>query len=153
MDNIDDVLRPKCKRCKNHGIIVVLKDHEGRCPRINCACGRCQLDRERAKFQLRQRKAYKPMKNERPRPGTANRLNPGAQEDGGLRGVPDSGSPNSNTSTVHVPYGPYMPAPGPNQVVPENAPLIAPSPSKYNNTPHKNTGLNHTDQWTPAARA
>eukprot|EP00079_Xenopus_tropicalis_P008402 XP_002931473.1 PREDICTED: doublesex- and mab-3-related transcription factor B1 [Xenopus tropicalis] len=41
---------PKCSRCRNHGLLVPVRGHSGRCARKFCTCPKCSLISERAKI-------------------------------------------------------------------------------------------------------
>ncbi|MBN3316116.1 DMRTB factor, partial [Atractosteus spatula] len=50
---------PKCARCRNHGFIVQLKGHTGKCPFYHCSCWKCSLITERTKIMASQRRLKK----------------------------------------------------------------------------------------------
>ncbi|XP_023674298.1 uncharacterized protein [Paramormyrops kingsleyae] len=50
---------PKCARCRNHGFIVQLKGHAGKCEFHHCACWKCSLITERTKIMAFQRRIKK----------------------------------------------------------------------------------------------
>ena len=37
----------RCSRCKNHGILVLLRGHKKSCPFRACSCSKCQLQGEK----------------------------------------------------------------------------------------------------------
>lgn len=49
--------RPKCSRCRHHGIIVPLKGHMKWCPFRSCVCWKCHLITQRTRITTLQRRA------------------------------------------------------------------------------------------------
>lgn len=57
---------PKCARCRNHGFVVQLKGHSGKCQFRQCLCWKCSLINERTKILASQRRIKSVQGNESP---------------------------------------------------------------------------------------
>ncbi|XP_016386192.1 doublesex- and mab-3-related transcription factor B1-like [Sinocyclocheilus rhinocerous] len=57
---------PKCARCRNHGFVVQLKGHSGRCQFKQCLCWKCSLINERTRILASQRRIRSVQGNESP---------------------------------------------------------------------------------------
>ncbi|KAK9526517.1 hypothetical protein VZT92_015214 [Zoarces viviparus] len=55
--------KPKCTRCRNHGIIVPKKGHVKCCPFLNCDCWKCDIITRRTRITTLQRSLKKASKN------------------------------------------------------------------------------------------
>uniref|UniRef100_A0A8C5PIB9 DM domain-containing protein n=1 Tax=Leptobrachium leishanense TaxID=445787 RepID=A0A8C5PIB9_9ANUR len=92
---------PKCSRCRNHGVVVPVRGHSGRCEWKACTCSKCSLITERHKIMA----AHKQLR----RPGSE-------EEESGSAGVEtvrhmesgDSGERRQESGTP-VPLQPIMP--------------------------------------------
>ncbi len=92
--------RPKCCRCRHHGIIVPQKGHGKSCPFLKCDCCRCNLITQRTELtaMLRNlRKAQNKPQNTEQRPGATTVENRAADESFSIP-APDGGARRSVTS-------------------------------------------------------
>ncbi|KAM4872852.1 doublesex- and mab-3-related transcription factor B1 [Thomomys bottae] len=63
----DNTLRtPKCSRCRNHGFLVPVKGHSGKCSWKHCTCEKCYLITERQKIMAAQKVLKKQAAEEEP---------------------------------------------------------------------------------------
>ncbi|KAL2097765.1 hypothetical protein ACEWY4_006972 [Coilia grayii] len=62
---------PKCARCRNHGFVVPLKGHAGKCQFFSCKCWKCSLITERTKIMATQRRLKKEQRDEIAKKGLA----------------------------------------------------------------------------------
>ncbi|KAG8436881.1 hypothetical protein GDO86_007827 [Hymenochirus boettgeri] len=46
---------PKCSRCRNHGLSVLVRGHSGSCAWKHCTCPKCSLITKRSKIQTAQK--------------------------------------------------------------------------------------------------
>ncbi|XP_051556518.1 doublesex- and mab-3-related transcription factor B1-like isoform X2 [Myxocyprinus asiaticus] len=68
---------PKCARCRNHGFVVPLKGHSGKCQFRSCLCWKCSLIAERTKILASQRRIKTVNGNESPNAESAAAHRPG----------------------------------------------------------------------------
>uniref|UniRef100_A0A665TN20 DM domain-containing protein n=1 Tax=Echeneis naucrates TaxID=173247 RepID=A0A665TN20_ECHNA len=61
--------RPKCSRCRHHGIVVPQKGHLKTCPFLGCLCWKCRLVSQRTRIATLQRHLKK-AQNEPPDPAS-----------------------------------------------------------------------------------
>ncbi|XP_062291390.1 epiplakin [Scomber scombrus] len=52
--------RPKCTRCRHHGIVVPQKGHMKFCPFVDCDCWKCYLIKQRTRLTALQRNLNRP---------------------------------------------------------------------------------------------
>ncbi|XP_058407966.1 doublesex- and mab-3-related transcription factor B1 [Diceros bicornis minor] len=122
----DKMLRtPKCSRCRNHGFLVPVKGHAGKCRWKQCTCEKCYLITERQKIMAAQKVLKKQAsEEEQERPELASgaaAAAPGAS----LRPLPllaasrDAGPGPKGRATASVPGRPPRgPSPGPSAFQP-----------------------------------
>nr|XP_033772669.1 doublesex- and mab-3-related transcription factor B1 isoform X2 [Geotrypetes seraphini] len=67
--NGEKMLRtPKCSRCRNHGFVVPVKGHAGKCRWKQCRCEKCNLISERQKIMAAQKALKKQLQEEQDQP-------------------------------------------------------------------------------------
>lgn len=64
-DSVGTNWRPKCARCRHHGIVTMKKGHTKLCPFLECQCSKCGLITERTKITALQRELRKAKKEQR----------------------------------------------------------------------------------------
>lgn len=55
---------PKCARCRNHGFVVPLKGHSGKCQFLSCKCWKCSLITQRTTIMATQRQLKKSQRDD-----------------------------------------------------------------------------------------
>ncbi|XP_005940963.1 doublesex- and mab-3-related transcription factor B1 [Haplochromis burtoni] len=93
--------KPKCARCRHHGIIVPKKGHTKICPFLKCQCWKCYLITERTKIAALQREMKRAMKETRP---GARRVNAQGDKAFGTSN-PDGGAPSTSEPMCPPPGG------------------------------------------------
>lgn len=51
-----------CSRCRNHGIIQLLRGHKNACEFVSCLCPKCEITKRRREVMARQIKDYRNVK-------------------------------------------------------------------------------------------
>ncbi|XP_059206751.1 doublesex- and mab-3-related transcription factor B1-like [Centropristis striata] len=92
--------RPKCTRCRHHGIIVPQKGHMKSCPFLKCDCWKCYLITQRTQLTALQRNLRKAHKNS---PNKERAFRAGVRTAEGDSTSPDPGSRQAAT------FGPMSP--------------------------------------------
>lgn len=95
--------KPKCARCRHHGIIVPKKGHTKICPFLKCQCWKCYLITERTKIAALQREMKRAMKETRP---GARRVNAQGDKAFGTSN-PDGGAPSTSEPMCPPPAYPW----------------------------------------------
>uniref|UniRef100_A0A3P9DKV0 DM domain-containing protein n=1 Tax=Maylandia zebra TaxID=106582 RepID=A0A3P9DKV0_9CICH len=97
------MIRPKCARCRHHGIIVPKKGHTKICPFLKCQCWKCYLITERTKIAALQREMKRAVKETRP---GARRVNAQGDKAFGTSN-PDGGAPSTSEPMCPPPAYPW----------------------------------------------
>lgn len=95
--------KPKCARCRHHGIIVPKKGHTKICPFLKCQCWKCYLITERTKIAALQREMKRAVKETRP---GARRVNAQGDKAFGTSN-PDGGAPSTSEPMCPPPAYPW----------------------------------------------
>lgn len=51
-----------CSRCRNHGVIQLLRGHKNTCSYIDCVCAKCEITKRRREIMAKQIKDYRNLK-------------------------------------------------------------------------------------------
>lgn len=51
-----------CSRCRNHGIVQLLRGHKNACEFVSCLCPKCEITKKRREIMARQIKDYRNVK-------------------------------------------------------------------------------------------
>lgn len=52
-----------CSRCRNHGVIQLLRGHKNICTFVNCICDKCEITKKRREIMAKQIKDYRNLKS------------------------------------------------------------------------------------------
>ncbi|XP_030597558.1 doublesex- and mab-3-related transcription factor C2-like [Archocentrus centrarchus] len=94
-NSFDNSGRPKCARCRHHGIVTLKKGHTKICPYIKCECSKCSLITQRTKIAALQREMRKTKKEQQPGAGSGDGRAPSTSAPMGPQSgwAPEKGTP------------------------------------------------------------